>query len=157
VNFGLGGLLAMVAGALVLGLLAWPLHRAGWGLLGGAIFAVAAALLVKSQTASAVYVYVAAGAAFIAGLVLMVLLVRPLVILVTSVLGAVVVVGAVLALVPLVPSFAEPVTSLLQGRPETAVILVAVLAALGFFLQWRDTSPVAARAAPRGKAGDGHS
>jgi hypothetical protein len=144
-------LLGTIAGAL-LGLLAWPLHRVGWGLLGGAMFGGAAVLLMKMQTPNVAYITAVAGAAFIGGLLLTLVLMRPIIILVTSVIGAAVVVQGALRLSLIQPAFGDPVCSMLEAKPYLLAILVALPALLGFIIQWRDTAGKGKAAAKRKKA-----
>jgi len=145
-------LLGAIAGALVLGLMAWPLHRAGWGLLGGAVFGVVAALLMKTQTPNVTFTAIVAGVAFVGGFVLTLVLMRPLIILVTAVLGAAVLVQGALRLSLIQPSVGDPVMRTLEDKPYLAAILVALPALVGFILQWRDTAAKGKAAAKRKKA-----
>ena len=137
-------ILGTIAGALLLGLLAWPLHRVGWGLLGGALFGGAAVLLMRMQTPNVTYIAAVAGVAFIGGFILTFVLMRPLIILVTSIIGAAVVVQGALRLTLIQPAFGDPVCSTLEAKPYLLAILVAVPALLGFILQWRDKGGKAA-------------
>jgi len=137
-------ILGMIAGALLLGLLAWPLHRVGWGLLGGALFGGAAVLLMRTQTANVTCIAAVAGVAFIGGFILTFVLMRPLIILVTSVIGAAVLVQGALRLSLIQPAFGDPICSTLEAKPYLLAILVAVPALLGFILQWRDKGGKAA-------------
>ena len=150
--FGWNAILGMIAGALVLGLLAWPLHRVGWGLLGGALFGGAAVILMRMQTPNAAYIVAVAAAAFIGGFILTLALMRPLIILVTSVLGAAAVVPGALRLTLIQPAFGDPVCSTLEAKPYLLAILVAVPALLGFIIQWRDTCGKGKAAVKRKKA-----
>jgi hypothetical protein len=147
-------ILGMIAGALVLGLLAWPLHRAGWGLLGGAVFGVAAALLMRTQTPNVTYTAIVAGVAFVGGSILTFLLMRPLIILVTSVLGAAVLVQGALRLSLIQPVVGDPVMRTIEDKPYVAAILVALPALVGFILQWRDTAGKAKAPPKKKKAED---
>lgn len=147
---GWSAILGMVAGALVLGLLAWPLHRIAWGFLGGAILGGAAVLLLSARSQDPILLAIVATVIFAGGFILTLLLMRPLIILVTAILGAAVLVQAILRLSLLAPSFGDPVASMLQAKPYLLAILVAIPAALGFLLQWRDTS-AAAKASSRKK------
>ena len=102
IGAGLGGALAAylgwnvilgtIAGALVLGLLAWPLHRIAWGLLGGAILGGAAVLLVSARSQDPILLAIVATVIFAGGFILTLLVMRPLIILVTAILGAAVLV-----------------------------------------------------------------
>ena len=150
---GWSAMLGMVAGALVLGLLAWPLHRIAWGLLGGAILGGAAVLLLSARSQDPILLAIVATVIFAGGFILTLLLMRPLIILVTAILGAAVLVQAILRLSLLWPSFGDPVASMLQAKPYLLAILVALAAALGFLLQWRDTAGKA-KAAKKKKASE---
>jgi hypothetical protein len=145
-------LLGVIAGSLLLGLLAWPLHRVGWGLLGGAMFGGAAVLLMKIQTPNVAYIAAVAGAAFIGGLLLTLVLMRPIIILVTSVIGAAVLVHGALRLSLIQPAFGDPVCSTLEAKPYLLAILVALPALLGFIIQWRDKAGKGKAAGKRKKA-----
>ena len=144
--------LGMIAGALLLGLLAWPLHRVGWGLLGGAMFGGAAVLVMQTQTPNVAYIAAVGVAAFVGGFILTLLVMRPLIILVTSVIGAAVVVQGALRLSLIQPAFGDPVCSTLEAKPYLLAILVAIPALLGFIIQWRDTGGRGKAAAKRKKA-----
>jgi hypothetical protein len=145
-------LLGTIAGALLLGLLAWPLHRLGWGLLGAALFGGAAVLVMQTQTPSVAYTAIVAAVAFIGGFILTFVLMRPIIILVTSVIGAAVVVQGALRLSLIQPAFGDPVCSMLEAKPYLLAILVALPALLGFIIQWRDTAGKGKAAAKRKKA-----
>ena len=149
---GWSAILGTIAGALVLGLLAWPLHRIAWGLLGGAILGGAAVLLVSARSQDPILLAIVATVLFAGGFILTLLVMRPLIILVTAILGAAVLVQAILRLSLLWPSFGDPVTSMLQAKPYLLAILVALPAALGFLLQWRDTSAAAKASSKKKKA-----
>ena len=149
---GWSAILGMVAGALVLGLLAWPLHRIAWGLLGGAILGGAAVLLVSARSQDPILLAIVATVIFAGGFTLTLLVMRPLIILVTAILGAAVLVQAILRLSLLWPSFGDPVAAMLQAKPYLLAILVALAAALGFVLQWRDTSAAAKASSKKKKA-----
>jgi hypothetical protein len=155
VHLGWDVILGTIAGALVLGLLAWPLHRVGWGLLGGAFFGGATVLLMKMQTPNVAYIAVVAGIAFIGGLLLTLVLMRPLIIFVTSVFGAAVLVLGALRLSLIQPAFGDPVCTTLEAKPYLLAILVAIPALLGFIIQWRDTAGKGKAAAKKKKADAG--
>ena len=149
---GWSAILGMVAGALVLGLLAWPLHRIAWGLLGGAILGGAAVLLVSARSQDPILLAIVATVIFAGGFILTLLVMRPLIILVTALLGAAVLVQAILRLSLLWPSFGDPVATMLQAKPYLLAVLVALAAALGFALQWRDMSAAAKASSKKKKA-----
>ncbi|MBM4018521.1 MAG: hypothetical protein FJ288_09380 [Planctomycetes bacterium] len=148
-GLGWNAMFGMIAGALVLGLLAWPLHRAGWGLLGGGLFGGAAFLALAARATDPVLAVVLAAVASVGGFVLTIFLMRPLIIMVTAVIGAAALVEAVLRLSLLAPSFGGRVVGMMEDRPAMLAILVAIVAATGFLLQWRDTSGAARAAAKK--------
>jgi hypothetical protein len=137
---GFNPILCVIAGAIVLGVLAWPLHRAAWAVLGGAFFAALAAIFMLAQTREGWPVGVVAAAAFIGGLIATLLLMRPLIIIVTACCGAVLVVQALLRLALLVPPFEDPIRAVFLAGPLALGSLVVIQAVLGIFLQWRDTA-----------------
>jgi len=145
-------ILCVIAGSLLLGLLAWPLHRLGWGFLGAALFGGAAVLVMQTQTPSVAYTAIVAAVAFIGGLILTLVLMRPIIILVTSVIGAAVLVQGALRLALIQPAFGDPICSTLEAKPYLLAILVAIPALLGFILQWRNTAGKGKTAGKRKKA-----
>ncbi len=140
VHFGAPGWLLALIGAVVLGILAWPLFRIGWGILGGAIFAAIALPLAVAATNSPVLGYILAAVAFIAGMVLTMMLMRPLIIISTATSGAATLVTGVLLMLIRWPEVNEPVKAALESKPYLFIVLVALPAILGAILQWRDTS-----------------
>jgi hypothetical protein len=140
VHFGAPGWLIGLIGAIVLGILAWPLFRIGWGILGGAIFGAIALPLAVAMTNSPVLGYTLAAVAFIAGMVLTIVLMRPLIIISTSISGAATLVEGVLLMLIRWPSAGDPVRAELESKPYLFVVLVALPAILGAILQWRDTA-----------------
>ena len=101
-------LVGMIGGAILLGLLAWPLYLVGWGLLGGAVMACSAVMVTQHFTPSPIYQGIAAAAAGVLGIVLTIMLMRTLVIIITSVVGAFLLVEGVLRLILLFPPWATP-------------------------------------------------
>jgi len=143
---GWSALLVMMAGSIVLGLLAWPLHRIGWGLLGGVLLGGLAALLVRGRTENVVLIVGAAVIAFAAGLVLAMMLLRPLITGITSLIGAGLLVQGAVALAMLIkPSVGGPIASFLEARWYALAAVVGVLAILGFALQWHEGEPAGAK------------
>jgi hypothetical protein len=133
---GFNTLLGMIGGAIVLGLLAWPLYMIGWSLLGGAVFAALGALTAAMFTTSEVGIIAAAGVAAALGIALTILLMRPLIIIVTSLVGATVLVEGALALCLLAPDFGDKIIAFVEPRPLAQAILVAVPASIGIILQF---------------------
>ena len=140
VHFGAPGWLIGLIGAIVLGILAWPLFRIGWGILGGAVFAAIALPFAVALTQSPVLGYTLAAVAFIAGMVLTIVLMRPLIIISTSISGAATLVEGVLLMLIRWPSAGDPIRAALESKPYLFVVLVALPAILGAILQWRDTA-----------------
>jgi hypothetical protein len=146
-------LIGMIGGAIVLGVAAWPLYLIGWGVLGGAVLAGLAAMVTSTFTPSMTYVTIVAVLAGILGVVLTVLLMRPLIIIITSLLGAVLLVEAVLRLSLLAPAFGDQVVKALEVRPLAQAAVVAIPALLGLILQFTDKGGKGAgKGAGKGKA-----
>jgi hypothetical protein len=131
-------LIGMAGGAIILGLLAWPLYLVGWGLIGGAVLAALAAAVTQHFTPSPVYQGIAAAVAGILGIVLTILLMRTLIIIITSIVGAVALVEGALRLVLLVPSLGDPVMATLQAHVWLQAAVVVVPAVVGMILQTAD-------------------
>lgn len=140
-------LIGMTAGALLMGLVAWPLHRLGLALLGGVGLALAAMMVAAAMgvTSQATLVMIVIGA-FIGGTIITAILLRPLIILMMSLNGAVLMVQAALCLAVAWPSFGEPMLGLLRRQPYLFGVAVLVLTAVGCLLQFSDEG---------GKAGAG--
>jgi hypothetical protein len=144
--------IGMVGGAIILGLLAWPLYLVGWGLLGGAVLATLAAMITQHFTESPVYQGIAAAAAGALGIVLTILLMRALVIFVTSIIGAATLVWGTLRIILLLPALGDPVMEALQSNPWLQVGILVVPAILGMILQAGDKhGDVTGKAKPEGK------
>lgn len=131
----------IMAGAIVLGVLAWPLHRAGWGLLGGILFAivfreVSAVMGMEGQLQLALI----GAVAFLVGVVLTVLLLKPLIVVITSVVGGTLLALGALSLVALWPALGGPVEKAIDARLYLPVFIVLVLAAVGSLLQILDSA-----------------
>jgi len=139
--FGFNQSLGIVAGAIVLGILAWPLHRVGWGMVGGLLFALvlagfAAYVGIESRLALGVIAVVA----FVAGAAVTLLLMKPLIIVITSLLGASVLTEGTVALALFWPTVGRAVVRVMESRPYVLVIATLVLAAVGSAMQVFDTS-----------------
>lgn len=137
---GFSGLVCGIVGAIVLGILAWPLHRLGWGLLGGGLFGAAAVALagtagVQGQVSLALIGTVA----FLGGMLLTMLVMKPIIILVTSVLGASALAAGVVRLLELWPAVGDPVAAVLRTKPYLPALAIGILAAVGLVLQVIDT------------------
>lgn len=131
----------IIAGAILLGVLAWPLHRAGWGVLGGILFAVvfrevAAVMGIEGWLPLALISVVA----FLAGVALTVLLLKPLIVLITSLVGGTFLALGALSLAALWPALGGPVEKAIDARPYVPVVVVLVLAVVGSMLQVVDTA-----------------
>jgi hypothetical protein len=133
-------LIGMIGGALVLAILAWPLYLIGWGLLGGGFFAGLGAMVAGLLTTSTVYIAIAAVGGGVLGIVLTILLMRPLIIFITSVLGSACLIEGAVALTLLAPSLGDPVLQKLQATPLLQAGLVAVPAFIGIYMQLTDSS-----------------
>ena len=153
--FNVDPMIGMIAGPLVLGLLAWPLHRIGWALLGGAAFAfvfggyAGAAKLVTNQT----YLYIIEGVSFVVGFIMTFCLFRPLIIIVTSVMGATMVFqGGLYILTVVHPATYKQLANALEERPWICPAVILPLAILGAILQARHGTPVGeAKTTKKGK------
>jgi hypothetical protein len=136
---GLSPVIGMIAGPLVLGLLAWPLVRLAWGLLGGAAFAIVFAGFAKSSgVASQGYLYLIGSVSFLAGLIVTFLLVRPLIIILTSVTGALLLVeGSMQILAKLSPTTGERLAKSIADQPWIMIAIVLPIAIIGALLQFK--------------------
>jgi len=123
-------------GAVVLGLVAWPLHRMAWGLLGGAVFStVAAGVATYLAVANPVHLVLVSVGGFILGSVLTVLVMKPLIIVITSLVGALTVGVGTLRLVTLWPAAGEPILRTIDTYAVVPVAVVLGLAAVGSAMQ----------------------
>lgn len=142
-HFGLLGLAALaglVGGALVFGFLGWPLHRIGWGLLGGVVAAVVfAGFAAMAGVTVHAYLFIIAGLAFVLGVVLTIWLFKPVLIIVTSLMGAALLVEGAMRLAVRAPSFGEPIYQFLKANNYVLAVVLLVLAGVGALLQWCDT------------------
>ncbi len=130
----------IMIGAIILGVLAWPLHRAAWGVLGGVVFAaifveVAYVMNIRATTA----LLLVGAVAFVAGIALTVLLLKPLIVVITSLVGATFVALGVLSLTRWWPALGGPVERVIDVRPYIPVVIVLILAGVGSMLQLVDT------------------
>ena len=144
----LWGLVGTILGALVLGFVAWPLHRVGWGLLGGAALAAVVVCFAEGAgVTTPAYLYVIAGVVFVLGVILAIWLFRPLLIIVSSLVGATLLVDGAVRLTVIKPSFGEPICTFLKANDYVLAIVVLVLAGAGALMQWHDTKRGMARRA----------
>jgi hypothetical protein len=136
---GIDSLFGMIAGPLVLGLLAWPLVRAAWATVGGGAFAmVFVGYAMASGVAAQSYLYLIGGVSFATGCVMTYMLVRPLIIIVTSVSGAVLLVNATVTILTRIdPSMEASVALPMKEHPWILVLAVAPVAAAGMLIQFR--------------------
>jgi hypothetical protein len=140
VTFGFSPLLGIAAGAIVLGVLAWPAHRMGWGLVGGSVFAlVLAGLAGFMGIEGRVELALIGIVAFVAGAAVTLLLMRPLIIVITSLVGGSLLVQGTVALTLLWPPVGETVVGVMDTRPYLLMVAVLVLAAVGSAMQVLDT------------------
>jgi hypothetical protein len=135
------GLVGLVAGALVMGVLAWPLHRFGWAVLGGMAFSLVASEAARlGGVVGPVALFIIGAIAFIVGVTLTLWLLRPLIIVVTSILGGGLLAEAALRLADAWPTMGEPVHEALAARPWLPLAFALGLAAVGAVLQLSDSS-----------------
>ncbi len=145
----------LVAGALVCGVVAWPLVRVIWAIAFGANVAVVAALVTAAAApaSSEGLLLGAAVAGFVVGTAVGFMIFRFIVILASSLTGGAVLVLGVLRLVTLVPSLGDPVMACLRSMPWLALVLVLVPAVFGVIAQLGDekTLPRKSRKSARKK------
>ncbi|MBE3071078.1 MAG: hypothetical protein IMZ66_12655 [Planctomycetes bacterium] len=152
---GMGPLLPGAIGAIVLGLLAWPMHRLAWGLLGGGVFGTAAAGVAAAAGVEGQVGLILCGAlAFILGMVLTMIVMRPLIIVITALVGASALAAAALRLAILWPDLGDPVMETVRTRPYVVMVAVLVLAGVGSMLQVIDTAGRKGRSRGRSDNGD---
>jgi len=133
--------IGIVAGAVVLGVLAWPLHRVGWGMVGGIVFAlVLAGFAAYVGIEGRLELILIAVVAFVAGAAVTLLLMKPLIIVITSLVGASSLTQGTVALTLLWPSVGATVVRVMETRPYVLAIVTLVLAAVGSAMQVLDTS-----------------
>jgi len=130
----------IMIGAIILGVLAWPLHRVAWGVLGGVLFAwIFVEVAYMMDIRATMPLFLVGAVAFVAGIALTVLLLKPLIVVITSLVGATFVALAVLSLTRWWPALGGPVERVIDVRPYIPVVIVLVLAAVGSLLQLVDT------------------
>ena len=145
----------IMIGAIILGVSAWPLNRAAWGVLGGVLFAaifveVAYVMNIRATTA----LFLVGAVAFVAGIALTVLLLKPLIVVITSLVGATFVALGVLSLTRWWPALGGPVERVIDVRPYIPVAIVLILAVVGSMLQLVDTGASRKKKKKRKKAAD---
>jgi len=139
--FGFSQSIGIVAGAVVLGVVAWPMHRAGWGMVGGLVFALLfAGFAAYMGIEGRLELILIAVVAFVAGAAVTMLLMKPLIIVITSLVGASVLMQGTVALTMLWPSVSAAVIRVMETRPHILMIVTLVLAAVGSAMQVLDTS-----------------
>ena len=131
----------IMLGAIILGVLAWPLHRAAWGVLGGIAFAVifvevADVIGIEGRTP----VFLIGAVALVAGIALTVLIMKPLIVVMTSLVGGTFLTLGALSLTTLWPTLGGPVDRVIAARRYIPVVIVLLLAGVGSILQLLDTS-----------------
>ena len=145
----------LAVGALVCGVVAWPLVRVIWAMAFGANMAIAAALVtaVLAPACSEGLLIGAAAAGFVVGTAIGFMIFRFIVILASSLTGGAVLVLGVLRLVTFVPSLGDPVMAALKAMPWLALVLVLVPAVFGVIAQLGDekTLPRKSRKSARKK------
>ncbi|GAG28661.1 unnamed protein product, partial [marine sediment metagenome] len=130
----------IMLGAIILGVLAWPLHRVAWGVLGGVLFAgIFVEVAYMMDIRATMPLFLVGAVAFVAGIALTVLLLKPLIVVITSLVGATFVALGVLSLTRWWPALGGPVERVIDVRPYIPVVIVLVLAAVGSLLQLVDT------------------
>lgn len=130
----------IMLGAIILGVLAWPLHRVAWGVLGGILFAwVFVEVAYMMDIRATMPLFLVGAVAFVAGIALTVLLLKPLIVVITSLVGATFVALGVLSLTRWWPALGGPVERVIDMRPYIPVAIVLILAIVGSLLQLVDT------------------
>jgi len=132
--------IGIIAGSVVLGVLAWPLYKAAWGLLGGGVFAVVMTAVAGDWGIQGpVQLVLIAIVAFVAGGALTVLLMRPLIIIITSLVGVLFLHEGAFSLIRPWPDLAGAVLQTVQVHPYLHAAGVLILAAVGSVMQVVDT------------------
>jgi hypothetical protein len=133
--------IGIMVGSIVLGVLAWPLHRMAWGLLGGLVFAtVFTAIASWMGLEGRLHLFLVGGVSFVAGVAVTILLMKPLIIVITSLSGAALLAAGVFRLTMMWPEVGQPVLHAIEVRPYLPVAAVIVLAAVGSAMQVFDTN-----------------
>ncbi|MFO8014190.1 MAG: hypothetical protein R6X20_12900 [Phycisphaerae bacterium] len=139
--FGFNQSIGIIAGAVLLGVLAWPAHRLGWGLVGGVVFAlVLAGLAGFMGIEGRVELLLIGVVAFVAGAAVTLLLMKPLIIVITALVGAALLTQGTIALTLLWPSVGATVVRAMDTRPYIPMVAALVLAAVGSAMQVLDTN-----------------
>jgi len=143
----------VIAGAAILGLLAWPLVKAVWALMCGVILAWVGGLAVWFFTpASGEVAWVAATAAgFVVGVALGFAVFRFATIFSASLSGGMMLVLGVLRLTAFVPSIGDPVMKALVGVPWLFWALPIVPAVFGLIFQLGDPQTLPGSKRPKKK------
>lgn len=132
-------ILGMVVGGVVLAAVAWPLVKYAAMTFGGLAGGLLATVLVYPWAEDPAALLVAGGIGFVAGLVLAMLLFRPLIIFMTAVIGAHLVVAGVVALAMAAPSVGDAVVRGLEAKRYLLPVLVGIPAVIGVIYQARLT------------------
>jgi len=145
----------IMVGAVLLGVLAWPLHRAACGLLGGMLFAV---IFIEIAGVMEIHgitpLLLIGGVALVAGIALTVLVMKPLIVVMTSLAGASLVSLGTFYLTLLWPAIGGPVNRVIHARAYIPVVVVLLLAAVGSVLQILDTAESRKKKTKKKGAGD---
>jgi len=145
----------IMLGAIILGVLAWPLHRVAWGVLGGVLFAgIFVEVAYMMDIRATMPLFLVGAVAFVAGIALTVLLLKPLIVVITSLVGATFVALGVLSLTRWWPALGGPVERVIDVRPYIPVVIMLVLAAVGSLLQLVDTGASRKKKKKRKKSAD---
>ena len=146
----------IMVGAVLLGVLAWPLHRAACGLLGGMLFA---AIFIEIAGLMEIHgtmpLLLIGGVALVAGIALTVLVMKPLIVVMTSLAGALLVSLGTFYLTLLWPAIGGPVNRVIDARAYIPVVVVLLLAAVGSVLQILDTAESRKKKTKKKKKGAG--
>jgi len=137
-RFALSETIGMIGGAVVLGLLAWPLFKVAVSIFGGVAGGLLGAMVVFWLD-KPVYVLIAGGIGLVLGFILALVIFRAVIIFMTSVLGAVLVVLGVVGLVMAVPSVREAVITGIEAKRFLLPVLIGVPAVIGAIYQVRQT------------------
>jgi len=143
--------IGIIVGSVVLGVLAWPLYKGAWGLLGGGVFAaVMIAVAGEFGVQAPVPLALVGIVAFLAGSALTVLLMRPLIIIITSLVGVFSLHEGAFCLIRLWPDVADTVIRAAHAHPYVHAGGVLALAAVGSIMQVVDTSKKKKKKKPSG-------
>jgi hypothetical protein len=143
--------IGIIAGAVLLGVLAWPAHRLGWGLVGGVVFAlVLAGFASLMGIEGRVELLLIGVVAFVAGAAVTLLLMKPLIIVITALVGAALLTQGTVAMTLLWPSVGTTVVRAMETRPYIPMVAALVLAAVGSAMQVVDTNAKKKKKKPSG-------